>query len=136
MKWAQSLIRISNFEVEELQKRLAEVVERRSAIDIKLAVLEAEAEAELLQAQANAEAGWYMAGFREGVKIRRQALNLQLAAIAAEEAGARDALTEAFEALKKYEHVAESARLAARKEEGRRETAALDELGLRRAANR
>lgn len=136
MKWAQSLIRISNFEVEELQKRLAEIVERRSAVEIKLAVLEAEAEAELQQAQANAEAGWYMAGFREGVKVRRQALNADLAVIMAEEEGGRDALTEAFEALKKYEQVAENARAAARKEEGRRETAALDELGLRRAAVR
>lgn len=134
MKWAQSLIRISNFEVEELQKRLAEVVERRSTIEIRLAVLEAESEAELQQAQAHAEAGWYMAGFREGVKVRRQKLNDELSMIAIEEEGARDALTEAFEALKKYEHVADSARAAARKVEAARETAALDELGLRRAA--
>ncbi|MDQ0466159.1 flagellar FliJ protein [Caulobacter ginsengisoli] len=133
MKWAQSLIRISNFEVEELQKRLAEIVERRSNIEIKLAVLEAEAESELQQAQATADAGFYMAGFREGVKIRRAALNAQLAVIGTEEEGARDALSEAFEALKKYEHVAESAKVVARKEEARRETAALDELGLRRA---
>ena len=134
MKWAQSLIRISNFEVEELQKRLAEVVERRSAVEIKLAVLEAEAEAELQSAQSNAEAGWYMAGFREGVKVRRQKLNDDLAVIAIEEEGARDALTEAFEALKKYEQVAANAKDAARKEAAKRETAALDELGLRRAA--
>jgi flagellar FliJ protein len=133
MKWAQSLIRISNFEVEELQKRLAHIVERRSTVEIKLAVLEAESEAEMQQAQASAEAGWYMAGFRDGVKARRQALNAQLAVIGAEEEGARDALSEAFEALKKYEHVAENAKLAARKEDARRETAALDELGLRRA---
>lgn len=133
MKWAQSLIRISNFEVEELQKRLAEIVERRSTIEIKLAVLEAESESELQQAQSNAEAGWYMAGFREGVKARRAALNAQLLVIGTEEEGARDALSEAFEALKKYEHVAENARIVARKEDARRETAALDELGLRRA---
>jgi flagellar FliJ protein len=133
MKWAQSLIRISNFEVEELQKRLAEIVERRSAIEIRLAVLEAEAEAELQQARTHAEAGWYMAGFREGVKVRRQNLNAELAVIGAEEEGARDALTEAFEALKKYEHVAENAKMAARKEDAKRETAALDELGLRRS---
>lgn len=136
MKWAQSLIRISKFEVEELQKRLAEIVERRSAVEIRLAVLEAEAEAELVQARTHAEAGWYMAGFREGVKVRRAALNAELATIGAEEEGARDALSEAFEALKKYEHVAENARLAVRKEDAKRETATLDELGLRKAAQR
>ncbi len=134
MKWAQSLIRISNFEVEEMQKRLAEIVERRCNVEIRLAVLEAEAEAELQQAQSHAEAGFYMAGFREGVKIRRAALNADLAVIGAEEEGARDALSEAFEALKKYEQVAANAKDAARKEDARRETAALDELGLRRAS--
>ena len=44
------------------------------------------------------------------------------------------ALTLAFEEQKKYEQVAETIRLAQRKEAARRETAALDELGLRRAA--
>ena len=54
----------------------------------------------------------------------------------AEEAGARDALSRAFEELKKFEHVAEVARIAEVKEQGRRETAALDEMGLRKATGR
>ena len=41
--WAQSLIRISNYEVETLQKRLADINERRAAAEMKLAVLDAEA---------------------------------------------------------------------------------------------
>jgi flagellar FliJ protein len=40
----------------------------------------------------------------------------------------------AFENLKKYEHVAEAAKVAKAKLAGKLETAALDELGLRRAA--
>ena len=102
----------------------------------RLAVLEAEGESELQNARADAEAGWYMAGFREGLKQRSTAARAAIDAIALEELGARDALAEAFEALKKYEHVAEATRVAARKEAGRRETAALDELGLRRTARR
>ena len=134
MKAVGSLIRISTFEVETLQKRLAEIVDRRTGVELKLVILEAEGEAELQNARADAEAGWYMAGFREGLKQRKAAANAMLDTIALEEAGARDALAEAFEALKKYEHVAEATRIADRKEAGRRETAALDELGLRRAA--
>lgn len=130
----KSLIRISNHEVENLQKRLAEIVDRRTNFEIKLTILEAEGEAELLRARNDAEAGWYLVGFREGLKQRKAAVRAQIDAVMLEEAGARDALAEAFEALKKYEHVAETAKVAARKEEGRRETAALDELGLRRAA--
>ena len=70
MKWAQSLIRISTFEVETLQKRLAEIVDLRVQVEVKMSLIEAEAEAEALRARTDAEAGWYLAGFREGVKLR------------------------------------------------------------------
>jgi flagellar FliJ protein len=136
MKAMGSLIRISTHEVEALQKRLADIVDRRTGAELKLAILEAEGEAEMQNARADAEAGWYMAGFREGLRQRKAAAQAALDALAMEEAGARDALAEAFEALKKYEHLAEASRVAARKEAGRRETAALDELGLRRVAGR
>lgn len=128
----KSLIRISTFEVEELQKRLAEIVDRRTAQELRLVVLEAEGEAELLRARGDAEAGWYLVGFREGLKQRKAAVQAEIDTIAHEEAGARDALSEAFEALKKYEHVNDAHATAARKAQDRRDTAALDELGLRR----
>jgi flagellar FliJ protein len=136
MKAMKSLIRISTFEVEELQKRLADIVDRRTAQEVRLAVLEAEGEAETMRARTDAEAGWYMAGFREGLKHRKAEVQARIDQIALEERGARDALGEAFEALKKYEHVAEAAKVAARKEQDKRDTAALDELGLRRANGR
>ena len=133
-KWADSLIRISNHEVETLQKRLADIVERRQTAEMKVASLDAEAEAEAMQAQGDVEAGWYMIGFRQGSKIRRDQALLEIDQILIEEAGARDALSMAFENLKKYEHVAEAAKVAKIKLAGKLETAALDELGLRRVA--
>lgn len=134
MKWAKSLIRISNHEVETLQKRLADIVARRWAITAQIDAIAAELAAEAEHAVSNAEAGLYLIGFREGAKLRRGRLEEGLRELDAEEAGARDALTEAFEALKKYENVVETAKVLARKEEGRRETAMLDELGLRKRA--
>ena len=134
MKWAKSLIRISNHEVETLQKRLADIVARRWAIQAQIDAIEAELAAEAEHAVSNAEAGLYLIGFREGAKLRRTRLEEGLRELDGEELGARDALSEAFEALKKYENVVETARVVARKEEGRRETAMLDELGLRKRA--
>src|SRR5262245_4709490 len=134
MRWADQLIKLSNFEVEVLQKRLAEVVERRCAAEIRLAVLIAEGEAEAARAREDALAGWYHAGFAEGLKQRKAAAQAEIDAATHEEAGARDALAEAFETLKKYEQVAEQAKTAAQVEERRRERATLDEIGLRRAA--
>ena len=133
-KWADSLIRISNHEVETLQKRLADIVERRQTAEMKVATLDAESEAEAMRAQGDVEAGWYMIGFRQGSRIRRDQAMLEIDQILIEEAGARDALALAFENLKKYEHVAEAAKVAKAKLMGKLETAALDELGLRRAA--
>jgi flagellar FliJ protein len=135
MSWIQSLVRIAELEVETLQKRLKEIADRRDAILESLEALQQEANAEAAQARKSAEAGWYMAGFREGVKQRRAKLAGDLRSIAKEEQGARDALAQAFEEQKKYEKLSENARLAAAKTLAKRETAELDELALRRAGN-
>ena len=132
--WAQSLIRISNYEVETLQKRLAEIAERRNGAEMKLAVLDAEAEGERARARADTEAGMMLQAYLSGWKTRKAAAEGALETLEAEEAGARDALTGAFEELKKFEHVAETTRLTRLVELAKRETAAFDEMGLRRRA--
>jgi len=70
----------------------------------------------------------------DGWKLRKSAAEGDLTVIDAEEAGARDALTGAFEELKKFEHVAEQTRLNALIAQSRRETAAFDEMALRKRA--
>jgi flagellar FliJ protein len=134
MSWAESLIKLSTYEAEVLQKRLAEIVDRRMAVEMRLTMLEAEGEAELAFSTQDAAAGIYRAGFFEGLKLRKAKVQAEIDAILIEESGARDALSEAFEAQKKYEHIAENLRLEARKVQGRVEAAALDELGLRKRA--
>ncbi len=133
-KWAASLIRISNHEVETLQKRLAEITERRMAAEMRITMLDAEAEAEAKSAEGDVSAGWYMIGYREGHKRRKADMLVQIDQCHAEEVGARDALSEAFENLKKYEHVAEQAKVLAAKKLGAYESAQMDELSIRRAA--
>ena len=134
MSWRDSLIRISNHEVETLQKRLGEIVHRKSLAGMRLSVLEAEIESEKDQAQyGGAEVIWSLQGFLEGAKHRRAKIEREIEAIGHEEAGARDALNDAFERLKKFEHVAEMARVSAAKEQAKREAAAMDEMGLRAA---
>ncbi|MDB5474779.1 MAG: fliJ [Phenylobacterium sp.] len=134
MSWSESLIKLATYEVETLQKRLAEVRDRKAAAEMKLAMLEAEGIAEMSRADADPMAGLYRAAFMEALRARKAEIRAAIVEIEVEEQGARDALAEAFEAQKKYEHVAEQARLLERKVEAKRETAALDELGLRRAS--
>lgn len=135
MSWADSLIKLSTYEAEVLQKRLAEIVDRRVACELRLAMLDAEGEAEMTYSAQEAEAGIYRAGFFEGLKLRKAKIQSEIDVILIEEAGARDALSEAFEAQKKYEHIADNLRLEARKLQGRLEAAAMDEMGLRKRAS-
>lgn len=132
--WAHSLIRISNYEVETLQKRLAEITARRATAEIRLAVLDAEVEVEQTRAQGDASASILLTAYMDGWKMRKAAAESDLMTIDSEEAGARDALTGAFEELKKFEHVAEQTRLNQLIAAAKRETAAFDEMALRRRA--
>ena len=135
MSWADSLIKLSTYEAEVLQKRLAEIVDRRMAVEMRLLMLEAEGEAEIAFSAQEAAAGIYRAGFFDGLKLRKAKIQSEIDVILIEESGAREALAEAFETQKKYEHIAQNLKVEARKVQGRRDSAALDELGLRRKAS-
>lgn len=136
MSWQSSLVRIAEHEVEELRKRLVTILETRTLAELKLVMLHAEAEAETMRASQDAEAGWYRLGYLDGWRMRRDQAQAEIAATEGEEAGCRDALAEAFENLKKYEQVAETARVGAVRERARLERIDLDELGQRAAARR
>ena len=103
------------------------------AAEMKLAMLEAEGEAERLFAPDETEAAMYRAPFLEGLRLRKARAQEAIDTILIEERGARDALAEAFEAQKKYEHIAGVIDAEKRKLQGKVEAAALDELGLRKA---
>lgn len=130
--WSKSLIKLASYEVETLQKRLSEIVDRRAAAQQRLTRLLTEAEAEMANAASDDHASLSLSAYLDGLRVRKASIQADIETILIEESGARDALAEAFEAQKKYEQVAESARLLEMKEAGRRETAALDELGLRK----
>lgn len=134
MSWAQSLIKLSTYEVETLQKRLAEIADQRTQVEMKLAMLHAEGQAEQAAAAQDPQHGWRIVGYMEGLRVRMELVRQDLYLIQVEEQGARDALAKAFETQKKYEQVAEQQQVLALKKVNRLENAQMDELGLRRAA--
>ncbi|OYX36231.1 MAG: hypothetical protein B7Y99_01965 [Caulobacterales bacterium 32-69-10] len=133
MKWTGSLIRIAEHEIEALRRRIGEIAGRRAEKQDELVRLAQEAITEAAFSHGDADAGWYLIGFREGWKQRKARVMAELAAIEMEEQGARDALIQAYEDLKKVEHVAEAARIVEVKEAARRETAVLDEMAQRQS---
>ena len=135
-KWVKSLIRISTFEVETLQKTLAEVVTRRTHAEMKIATLDAEFEVETARAREDYSLSMHMPAYKKGWDARRQVAAGDLNLIAHEERGIRDQLTEAFEELKKFEHVSEVTKLNRLRQELARENAAMDEAALRMSYSR
>ncbi len=133
-QWAQSLIRISGYEVETLQKRLAEIATRRATAEMRLAVLDAERELETDHVRADASQRGLLEAYLGGWKIRKDSATTELRTMEMEEEGARDALMTAFEELKKFEHIAEVTRLSQLAAMARRESAAMDEQAILRAA--
>jgi flagellar FliJ protein len=132
-RWAESLIKLSTYEVETLQKRLAEIADQRGRVEMRLAALHAQGEAEQIAAAQDPQNGWRIVSYMEALRVRMDQVRSELYQIQLEEQGARDALAQAFETQKKYEHVAEQAQILAAKKAGLVENAQMDELGLRRA---
>jgi flagellar protein FliJ len=132
VSWTDSLIKLAGYEVEVLQKRLSEIVDRRLQAEMRLVMLEAQGESEAQHAKRNPEAAQYHMAFVEGLRSRKALAQIEIDRILLEEAGARDALALAFEEQKKYEQVAEAHRLDRLKTANRIESAAMDEMGLRR----
>ncbi len=133
MSWDKSLVRIAGYEVETVRKRLAEIMARREVAEMGLVVLDAQIEAEADFVRSDPVAAFHHPGFLAGCKARRMTLLSALELVLAEEAGARDALVEAFETQKKYENVSDGLARRRVQEAARRDTAELDEMGILRA---
>jgi flagellar FliJ protein len=130
-RWTQSLIKIANHEVETLQKQVAEIVGRRQDVQGQQARLEAQVDLEAQHVRDHPGSGLSHMAYLSGVRQKRARFLQVLAGLDQEEEQVRQALAEAFEALKKYEIVAQNIKLAEDRALARQETAMLDEMGLR-----
>ena len=129
MKSLATLIKLQKTRVDEQRLALVRLQARLEEIEKSIAMLEIKKAREQGVAQENAEAratygAFLKAAVREGRELEKQR---QIAEAAVE--AARQRLTELFEEQKRYE-IAEAARIEAeRKEERRKETMELDEVG-------
>ena len=71
MSWSDSLIRIATYEVDELQKRLKDILDRRDAVELTLDSLDLEAEEEKLRARVDPASAWCHPQYVKAWKLRR-----------------------------------------------------------------
>lgn len=130
-KHLKNLIRLNDWQVEEKQRALADLLNAVAALEAKRRQLEEEMVRERkAAAEAPGEIGIYYGNFAKAALTRRRALEKAIAEGEAEVAAARDRLREAYRELKKYEvaQAQRDAREAA--ERDHREQLFLDEIGI------
>jgi flagellar protein FliJ len=129
-KGLKSLIRLSDAELNERRRELNRVEEREAEIKRLLDELEEEKRREqALSRQIEAGAFAY-SGYAQGTIQRRKELEKRLEALQPELERARDALSQAFQELKRYEIALDLRKKADKAEEARKTTLALDEISL------
>ncbi|HVJ51973.1 MAG TPA: flagellar FliJ family protein [Aliidongia sp.] len=129
MKPFQSQIRLHKFNVDEAQRRLAELLRLEERLREDLVRLEQELAAEQKAAES-LEASVTYAAFAERVIERRNKLNHSIAEVAEQIVQARDGLRDAFAELKKFELAAEAAEERLKKRREQREQAQQDDVAL------
>jgi flagellar export protein FliJ len=130
-KGLQSLIRLHRWQVDEHRRRLAELIRRAEDLHAEAERLEHEIADEQARSRTDPlEAGTAYPGYARAAIDRRATTAAAIEAAEADVTATRDALGEAYRALRTLETAqAERARLRAMEEE-RRERTVLDEVGI------
>lgn len=130
-KGAATLIRVNEWTVDERRRELGARLRELDELETALANLEKEVIHEQQIASSQPEvAGFIYGSYADGVIHRREQFQAHIEAKEKEIAVARDALSEAYVELKKYEVVHENQRRLDAEEQARREQIEIDELGL------
>ena len=126
----RSQIRLQKFQLDEVQRQVADLDRLAARLQADLAQLDAEAAAEQAVAQTNPDAGFAYAAYAANWVERRRKLIDSISDVEGELTQARDQLRDAFAELKKYELAAASAIERAVKKRSARDQVDQDEVGL------
>ena len=130
-KGLKSLVRLSEWNVDEKRRELAEVLDEMAAAELARDNLEEEVLREQASAQESPhEAGLYYGNYADNVINRRENIRQEIILIETRVAEAREALNEAYREQKKYETVAKNRLEREAKELALKEQQILDDLGL------
>jgi flagellar protein FliJ len=129
-KGLKSLIRLSDSALNERRRELNVVEEREAEIKRLLDELEEEKRREQALARELEVGAFAYSGYAQGAIHRRKELERKLEALQPELERARDALSQAFQELKRYEIALDLRVKSEKAEEARKTTLMLDEISL------
>jgi len=129
----KNLIRIHDWEVDEAQRRLADLLAVQEDLQRQLQRLEDDLVREQALAHENPEMGTFYGAYAEAVIQRRERLTASIRKMDEEVDIAREGVRAAYRELKKYEVAQEARDLEAKHERDKDEQKTLDEIGLMRS---
>lgn len=129
MSALESLIRLHRWQLDERRRDLATLEDLAQKLAEERVRLEAEDAGEQKAALASPEAARGYAGYAKRLIDRRRKLAQSAAELAQQIARARDALSEAFQEVKRYEITEASRQRLAGEREQKRQQRVLDDLG-------
>ena len=130
MKSRTSLIRVQRFQVQEIQRRVADLEHMLDDFRREEEELEKRVRYEQQKAGISDEGHYAYPTYAKYASMRRDNLAQSIAELSRQVDGERDRLADAFEEQKKIELVDETARGRAKAESRRRDQAELDELAI------
>lgn len=128
----ESLIKLARFQVEELQRQMADVDAARNRLRTQAEKLDSDVAREKKLAETNADSASTYGAYAAAMKARKQNILGSLTDIDRQAETIRDELQNAFEQLKKYELLEERRLAAVRAKEQSAEQAELDEIAQRK----
>jgi flagellar FliJ protein len=129
-KGLRSLIRLAEADLDDKRRVLVEIEQQEATLQARTVALEAEKEQEQRHARELEFGAFAYAGYARGVIQRRERLAAQIAGLQPQLEEARQAVSEAFQTLKRYE-TALAARIKADKDAAeRKDQQNMDEISL------
>ncbi len=129
-KGLTSLIRLADANLNEKRRELHEIERQEEELRNRLDALETEKIQEQQNARSLEFGAFAYSGYARGVIERRERIEAQIAAMQEPLEAARQAMSEAFQDLKRYEIALDIRVKSAKAEFERKDTIAMDEMSL------
>ncbi len=129
-KGLTSLIRLADANLNEKRRELNEIERQEEELRNRLDALETEKQQEQQLARSLEFGAFAYSGYARGVIERRERIEAQIAAMQEPLEAARQAMSEAFQDLKRYEIALDIRVKSAKAEFERKDTIAMDEMSL------
>jgi len=129
-KGLQSLIRLADANLNDRRRELAELERQEDELRGRLDALEQEKRREQLNARSMEYGAFAYSGYARGVIERRERIEAQIAGLQPLLEEAREAMSMAFQELKRYEIALDIRVRTAKADAERKDTIAMDEMSL------